>query len=188
MNKYALCLTLTCTFIGAQSHAQERLKWESMEAIEIRGSVLSQPGFSHLPKGGPDDHALALNIWDKELKTVDAALFPSVLQKTFNFEGKQYTFSILNSSFQDCEPPANGKDVVDMYSICPLKVGRIDEKTFETNLSVHKNYCFLLVDNSPGDKTNETQFLWDKKTRTAYFRVIQYGKVVPACNRAIRIH
>ena len=34
---------------------------------------------------------------------------------------------------------------------------------------------------------NHTAVAFDAKTATAYFRVIQYGKHVPACDRGIRL-
>lgn len=157
-----------------------------MEVIVFRVAPSIKQSYSHLPQGGPDDYALAKNIWADEIKQIRDSFPISVLQKTINFQGKQYTFSILDSGFQHCIPPGNGKYMVDMYSTCPLKIGRIDEKTLETSLVVKNDYCFLLEGKT--DRTNETQFLWDKKNRTAYFRIIQHGVPVPACNRAIQLH
>jgi hypothetical protein len=104
-----------------------------------------------------------------------------------SLSGGQYTFSILSAAnAQGCTPPANGRGVVDMYSVCPLRVTQSGGGKSHTQ--EFPEYCHLYP--SPpafkGDVT-QTQMAFDAKSMMAYFRIIQRGKHVPACDRILRI-
>ena len=77
---------------------------------------------------------------------------------------------------------------MDMYSTCPMRfiaqhkgTGRIAQKDLP-------GYCFLHEDGEDAPLAkNHTEIAMDSKGETVYFRIIQHGKSVPACNRAIRL-
>ena len=50
------------------------------------------------------------------------------------------------------------------------------------------DYCLMFSDyEATPEAENHTEIAFDKQSKTAYFRVMQYGKYVPSCNRAIRL-
>ena len=88
--------------------------------------------------------------------------------------------------FDRCEPPGNGSAVTDMFSKCMVSLAIVGKTTL---VSRFDGYCFLHVDNDPNNplSKNHTEFAYDPRTATAYFRTMQHGKVVPGCNRAIQL-
>jgi hypothetical protein len=52
-----------------------------------------------------------------------------------------------------------------------------------------EGFCYLNIDNNPDTPLakNHTEFAFDARTETGYFRVIQHGKDVPSCHRAIKL-
>lgn len=160
------------------------LKWEQMR--EARFQDPPKPGAKALSK----DHAAAQAVWADEVKrSFDQAPAFSVgvlLAQARSARNTVLTFSLLSvMDFDRCEPPLNGKSVVDMYSKCLARVhvGQSPQPVMKE----FAGFCYLHIDNNPDTPLakNHTEFAFDAQTNTGYFRVIQYGKEVPACRRAI---
>jgi len=95
---------------------------------------------------------------------------------------------MFNSHNSNCIQPGNGSGMVDMYSTCPLRIIKFfgDSKNTEQNLPV--NFCMLYGDDPNNSRAkNHIEYGFDKRSGIVYLRTIQYGKVVPACNRALRV-
>ena len=166
------------------------LKWEMMKFVAFD----APPGF-YGETVTPAEKQLAGAIWQKEMAANTATtvtgkkMMSQILIHSFEDANFRYTFTSLYIPFQNgCEPPANGRDVVDMYSTCPMRfiaqhkgTGRIAQKNLP-------NYCFLSIDEEDARAVeNHTEIAMDSKGETAYFRIIQHGKAVSACNKAIRL-
>ena len=160
------------------------LKWEQMR--EVRFQDPPKPGARPLSK----DHAVAQAVWADEVKrSFDQAPAFSVgvlLAQARSARNTVLTFSLLSvMDFDRCEPPLNGKNVVDMYSKCLARVHV--GHTPQPVMKEFAGFCYLHVDNNPDTPLakNHTEFAFDAQTNTGYFKVIQYGKEVSACRRAI---
>ena len=103
----------------------------------------------------------------------------------------QLSFSIF-STIGACITPANGAGAYDAYLRCPAraKVIHLSAQGVPTWVAIHgfEDVCFYIQANNPDAplEQNHTEFAYDVATLTAYVRVIQYGKVVPACNRSFQ--
>ena len=175
------------------SHAQTKAtppinsnpQWEAMGIVTYNSENTDRA--DKIPPPSRANLNLANITWSKEI-TANKNLPSTVLISSVSHNDTQYTFSILSSaSAPGCLKPANGKNVTDMYSVCPMKVvafvGSDKPKAGQFN-----GYCHLYP--FPAEKAgakNETQFWFDHSTSTAYFRVIQNGQLVPACNKAIHV-
>lgn len=86
---------------------------------------------------------------------------------------------------EDCQRPGNGFREVDLYSRCRARV----ELEGQGKVVTHefKDFCYLNIDNDAENPLakNHTEVAADDKTGTVYFRVIQHGRPVPACNRSV---
>lgn len=180
------------------AHAQQKggvkfpkgLKWEMMKL-----AAFDAPPGLYKETASPDEKQLAAAIWAKEMAANTATTFDgkkmssSVLIYGFEDDNFRYTFTSLDIPFQNgCEPPANGWDVEDMYSTCPMRFIAQHKETKKVAQKDFPGYCFLHEDgeDAPLSK-NHTEIAMDSKGGTVYFRIIQHGKPVPACNRAIRL-
>lgn len=160
------------------------LKWEPMREVRFQDSP--KPGAKPLSK----DYAAALAVWSDEVKrSFDQAPAFSVgvlLAQARSARNSVLTFSLLSvMDFDRCEPPLNGKNVVDMFSKCLARVHV--GHTPQPVMKEFAGFCYLHIDNNPDTPLakNHTEFAFDVQTNTGYFRVIQYGKEVSACRRAI---
>lgn len=163
------------------------LKWEPMRAVEIR---LTPKPITR--SSGSKDEKIARAVWFDEVKRSEALVPPRnmfiLLAQARSARNEVLTFSLLDIlDFERCEPPLNGKDVVDMYSKCLARV-HVDRKPAPV-VKEFDRFCQLNIDNSEDAplKKNHTEFAFEPRTNTAYFRVIQYGKAVPACHRSIKL-
>jgi hypothetical protein len=162
------------------------LKWEPMR--EVRFQDPSKPGVKSLSK----DHEVAQAVWADEVKRsfeqAPAFSVGVLLAQARSARNTVLTFSLLNvMDFDRCEPPLNGKDIVDMYSKCLARVHV--GHTPQPVMKEFAGFCYLHIDTNPATPLtkNHTEFAFDPRTGTGYFRVIQYGKEVPACRRSIRL-
>lgn len=105
-------------------------------------------------------------------------------------DGPSYnvTASLIDFPFhfvEDCQRPGNGFKEVDLYSRCRARV----ELEGQGRVVIHefKDFCYLNIDNDAENPLvkNHTEVAADERTGTVYFRVIQHGKPVPACNRSV---
>lgn len=189
----ALGLTLLPMAQAQQSKVQfpKGLKWQTMPLV-----AFDFPGYH---EGTPAQRKLAKAIWGKEIDALpvndlDGRRYSSfILLSAFEDSKSRYAFSILSAAtaaYDKCEDPLNSSSPdTPMHSVCPMRITMEDKSTGQTKQQDFPNYCHLYVDDAQ-DKTasrNHTEIAIDDKTRTAYFRVIQYGKVAAECNRAIRL-
>lgn len=163
------------------------LKWEPMTVVGFN------TGTMQLPHASRAEINLARTIWEKEIESTGSGITPDskmasfILLKPYSVEGSQFVFSIFSSGFSNgCIPPANGRGIEDMYSVCPMRVTQMD-----SSKSVSKDfpeYCHLYPEpaEKPGE-INQSQIAFDRNTMTAYFRIIQHGKHVKSCDRTLRI-
>ena len=193
--KPALALALGLALLPA-AQAQQAvkfpagLKWEMMKLATFD----AYPGY-YAETVTPAEKQLAAAIWQKEVAantatTVTGAKMASaILIHSFENADFRYTFTSLDLPFQNgCEPPENGRNVVDMYSTCPMRFIAQHKETKKVAQKDLPGYCFLHEDDdeTPLSK-NHTEIAMDSKGEVVYFRVIQHGKEVPACNRAVRL-
>ena len=74
-----------------------------------------------------------------------------------------------------------------LVEICPMRVLTLTSDGRE-RVRTHKGYCYLNDDNrQAGRPTDHTQAAFDPRTSTVYLRTIENGKVVPSCNRSIKL-
>ncbi|MFC7410358.1 hypothetical protein [Hydrogenophaga atypica] len=163
------------------------LKWERL--------VETTTNFDAKSESAPEKSdlmSLSQRVWSDEVQKAlksnpNTGIF--FLTARLNLIGKKGAISIAKFPFnyELCIPPANGKNAYDMFSMCNARVavsnGDINQ-VFQIS-----EICYLNIDfdtNNPVEK-NHTAVATDPKSSTIYLRVIQYGKSVPGCNRAIRL-
>jgi hypothetical protein len=145
------------------------------------------------PAQRPDQQQLAQSLWSDEIsKRASGETATPVFVLTHSQPLADLTLNVaiinLSDDYVRCEQPLNGKNVVDMYAKCLMRVSVSDGK--RAQVAQFNDFCYLYIDNSPKDAPlaqNHTEIAVDPKSSTAYFRVIQFGKTVRACNRAVRL-
>lgn len=191
----SLSFLVSLSFAGI-SNAQSTGKPVSFPA-NLKWSPMTLVGFNtgnmEIPHASRAEISLARSIWDKEIESTGPGIKPNtkspsfILLKAFSAGNEQFVFSIFDSGFSNgCIPPANGRGIEDMYSICPMRVTQMN--TTQSASQDFPEYCHLYPEpaEKPGE-INQSQIAFDANTMTAYFRTIQYGKHVAACDRTLRI-
>ena len=160
--------------------------------------TFSFPGYH---EGTPAQRKLARSVWGQDIDGLplndvrrDGSRFPAFVLLSPMFETQQFryvftTMSAAGAVYEHCEDPPNSAGAeTPMYSICPMRVVIEDKASGKRTQQDFPRYCHLFVDDpdQPAAR-NHTAVAFDAKTATAYFRVIQYGKPVPACDRGIRL-
>lgn len=166
----------------------------------LHWEVMGRVSFGYKPKayGTPAERGLAKQLWQKELSAPGfnnpAQTFPAfILLSGFRDGANRYYFTALSaaaSAYPACEPPPNGGDAsTPTYDTCPMRVIVENTSTKERTQQDFPKYCIQFGYDEPDSPVaqNHTEIALDSKTRTAYFRVFQYGKPVPQCNRAINL-
>lgn len=160
-------------------------QWEAMGVVTFNADNLDK--INKVPRPNNVDLNLARIVWGKEIaQNKDLPSF--VLISSVNHNGTQYTFSILSSATAPgCIPPANGKNVTDIYSVCPIRVSSVNSSN-QAKQGQFNGYCHVypFAPEKAGD-INQVQFWFDKANSVAYFRTIQAGQLVPACNKSIHV-
>jgi hypothetical protein len=161
------------------------LKWESMHYTS----------FNFQPDEGTLDPKIKAAVYILWKSKLDAMKIDSEKQKqephpAFVLTSSPYRgnfiFSMIFSAIENCVPPGNGSGMVDMYALCSMSI--FQANAAPVMVKEISNMCFLHSNDSdnPAAK-NHTEFSFHEASRTAYFRVIQYGKEVPVCNRTVRL-
>lgn len=180
----AAALAIGVSAQGVQAPAG--LQWQQMHSIWFNTTVFSSTGT-------PEEKELLGKIWAKEIsgsmKNQNGSLFPSsALIGNIEQNGIKIIFTMYNRAGSDCMQPGNGQGMVDMYATCPLRVIRLsgNDKPIVVDLPV--NFCMLDVDDEHNPRSkNHNEYALDARAGVIYLRTIQYGKVVPACNRALQV-
>lgn len=163
------------------------LKWERL----VETTVNFDAKYARAPED-QELKSLSQRLWadevDKSLKN-NPSTGVFFLSRKIDLNGYKALFSIADVplNYDLCMPPANGKDAYDMFSVCKARL-------FLTNGKLNQSFeipevCYLNIDNDKNNpiEKNHTAVATDAKSSTIYLRVIQYGKTVPGCNRAIRL-
>ncbi|RRD56515.1 hypothetical protein EII20_10830 [Comamonadaceae bacterium OH2545_COT-014] len=186
-----------CLAGGAQAQTQlpgkvkfpAGLKWQTMAWVTFD---------SPTPSGTEQQRQLAKAIWGKEIESIplndflkNGTKYPSqVLISGFESNALRYVFTSFaagHAFYPACEdPPNSGAADTPTYSLCPMRVVVEEKGSGRKKHQDFLNYCHLHFDDpdAPAAK-NHTEVA--VTGNTAYFRVIQYGKHVPECDRAIRL-
>jgi len=167
------------------------LQWQMMPVVSFNFPVKS---------GTPAERRLAEQVWKKELADLPSREFHDrvsqypafILVGAVEDQARRYIFSGLSAAYvayPECENPPNGGDEhTPTWSTCPMRVVVQDKATGAKLMQEDfPDYC-LLSSHGPDDppSENRTELAFDHTTKTAYFRVLQYGKHVKSCDRAIR--
>lgn len=187
-----------CSTVYAQSPAfisagektnapRAALKWRPMALASFNYGSIDVPNVSRL------DMNLARTIWGKEINSTqidstDGSRLPAFVLISSERLGKvQYTFTIFSSANAiGCIAPGNGRGVEDIYKTCPMRVTEF--KGEQSNTQEFQNYCHIypFPPDRPGD-INQAEFAFDETNMIAHFRVIQHGKHVKTCDRALKL-
>ena len=169
------------------------LKWERMRDVATNFAPADPK--TPVVKFLPSDLATVNVIWHDLIaaKAEKAPIFNMLIANT-SLHGRSLVFSQVDLlDFTRCEPAANGRSVVDVYSKCLARVAiGGPDKSAPPQIREFDNFCFVM---SPWETKeeqrfralNQVQFSFDPATATAYFRLIQHGAPVPACNRSIKL-
>ena len=162
--------------------------------VGLKWQVMHYASFNFQPDEGsldPKMKAVAYALWQSKLDAmkIDAEKQKQKPNPAFVLMSSPYRsnfiFSMIFSAVANCIPPGNGAGMVDMYPICSMSIFRIDAAPVK--VKEISDMCFLHFNDSdfPVAKYH-TEFAFDEANGAAYFRVIQHGVEVPACNRMIR--
>lgn len=172
------------------------LKWEMMSHVAFNYPPFPESATS------PELRKTAEHIWAKELDALPTDTFPKagggtrtgkypafILMSSNESDNIKHVFSIMDAGpYDKCEHDHSSE-----YSVCVMRMVTEDKKTGKTQQRDYKNFCFLhlLSDDGASEdentKNNHTEIAFDKKSKTVYFRIVQDGKVVPACNRQVSL-
>lgn len=167
------------------------LQWQTLDLI---GFNYNPPGF----EGTPAERKEAEAIWGKTMDGFpvdksDGKKWPVfIIQKTIDTPTRRYVFSSLDAAptvYPLCGFAINSSNPdTPIYVPCPMRVVIQDKGTGATAQQDFPDYCVIATNNPDQPKSrNYAQVALDGKTNTAYYRIVQYGKPVPECNRAIRL-
>ena len=163
------------------------LKWEQMREVVYWYTPTRKKESQRATDAGQADAIWADEIRKAEKQKLPVNLFV-LLANAKSSTGVPLTFSLLDLlDFERCEQSMGGKDSVDQYSKCLARVAVGTQP--KSHVVEFNGFCHLNIVGSkdnPNEK-NHTEFAFDTHTNTGYFRVIQYGKEVSACRRAIHL-
>ena len=186
---------LLATSAMAQSAVKQfpsGLKWETMGLV---GFNYKGTGY----EGTPADRTLAWSVWGP---TIEAFPLNShfgnnkwpafVIVAAFENNKSRYVFTSMRAAavaYPACEDAINSSDPnTPIYTNCPLRVIKQDKASGQTLQSDFSPFCNMSINHSDQPKSrNYEQIAMSADGKTAYFRVVQYGKPAPECNRAIKL-
>lgn len=169
------------------------LKWERMRTVIVDPSLANSP--TPLVPVRPEDVVAAKRIWSDVVASATAkgksADFDSQIS-TATYKGTPIAFSLITlpRDFERCEAALNGKNVVDVYSKCLARVAigpMRNPHVVEFSGFCYADSVFATREELQFREETQNQFAFDEKGGIAYFRLLQHGKLVPACNRMIKI-
>lgn len=166
------------------------LKWATMSVVALN---LNAPEFPSTPA----ERELAWSIWKTTIESFPAGgpggKWPAfVMLKAFESKTKRYVFSSLSAAavaYPQCEDARNSKEpTTPIYTICPMRVVVEDKASGQSTRLDFPRFCNIFANDSDNPRSrNYGQVAISPDGKTAYFRVVQYGKPAPECNRAISL-
>lgn len=186
---------MLATAVTAQSQVVKQfpanLQWETMSLV---GFNFDYPGY----EGTPAERKLAWLIWGP---TIDA--FPRrddgkkwaafVILNAFENNSHRYVFSSMGAAsvvYPQCEDAINSKNPnTPIYTYCDLRVAVQNKATGKAVYQDYPRFCHIASNDKDQPKSrNYEQVAISQDGKTAYFRVVQYGKPAPECNRSITLN
>ena len=187
------------TLLGGQAvNAQARSKPADAPAPGLKWSLMPMIAFDYGPgkyKGTPDKSKLLGTIWADVLKSIpyidsDGRKFPSfvIYSEPIDLGDSTVVFTSLSAAraaYGKCEDSVNP----DLFSICPMVMVKQNKATCKATRTEFNNFCHLYYEDPPAQTVegNHVQMAFDASKGRAYFKVIQYGKHVPSCDRVVSV-
>lgn len=168
------------------------LSWKTMGLV---GFNYNYPGY----EGTPAERELAWAIWGPTIEAFpentyakDKKWSASVILAGFENDVERYVFSSMDAAsvvYPGCEDAINSKDPnTPIYTNCPLRITMQNKRTGQAIQRDVLPFCHLATNDADQPKSrNYVQVAVSSDTKLVYFRVVQYGKPAPECNRAIRL-
>ncbi len=167
------------------------LQWETMDLLALN---LDAPEFA----GPKAQHELARSIWTSTIDNFPQGgpmgKWPAfILLKAFESQSHRYIFSAMSAAaaaYPKCEDAINSKDTATpIYTLCPMRFVLQDKSSQKSVQQEFPGFCTIFANSTNNPKSkNYQQVAISQDGKTAYFRVVQYGKPAPECNRAIRLN
>lgn len=169
----------------------KHLKWQTMDLVSFNFNF---PGYESTPA----QRELAKSVWGETMASLPqngprGGPWPVfIIQTVIDAGAYRYVFSSLRTAgavYPMCEDPPNSSAIeTPIYAICSMRVVIQNKASGRTTQQDFPRYCTMTTNDSDQPKSrNYAQVALDAATNTAYFRVVQYGKPAPECNRAIKL-
>lgn len=169
----------------------DKLDWQTMSLLAFN---YDYPGYT----GTKGERELSWAIWGPTIEAypkfdADNNEWPSfIILKGFEDSVRRYIFSSMgaaSAAYRRCSDAVNSKNPdTPIYTICPMRLIVENKTTGESDQFEYDNFCHIASnDKDQPISKNFEQVAVDSATKTAYFRVVQYGKPAPECNRAIKL-
>lgn len=178
--KILLISTTSVVLTNALADTKSNDSWKPFREV-----VFDAPAFPST--GSTNDRVLLQEIWSKELKArriaPDGQKFAAfTLIGNIQSQANELVFSFYNGAGSGtCEFAANGAGAHDIYTLCTMRL-IVNKGQRVINLP---NYC-MLYGGSDHDK-NRLEYRFNQMQQAIEFRAWQYGKIVPACNRTLKL-
>lgn len=101
-------------------------------------------------------------------------------------EGKVIFSMFAATGNMFCQDAPNGAAVKDIYSICTMRVIAWPARPALRAIEL-SGYCMLFANTDPSQNRVEYRIEQTQPAPTIRFRAWQFGKIIPACNRAMRL-
>jgi hypothetical protein len=164
------------------------LQWQWMDKVYFN-PIKGYPDAS-----SPEERSLMSQIWAKEIKTLqspgdNSPMLGTALSGSVVNDGIRVLMTMFNSFNSNCIQPGNGRGMYDNYATCPLRLIRFNADNRISQQDLPVQFCMLDGLGTPDDTRakNHIEYGFDQRSGLVFFRTIQYGEIVPACNRALRI-
>jgi len=164
------------------------LKWEWMHDVELDAN----PNLFTASASDQEQNLLS-KIWAKEIKATgymkNGSPYASfAVIGTIEHQDTKVILTMFNSYNSSCIQPGNGRAMEDIYATCPLRIIRFSANNQITEQNLPVNFCMIYGDDQHAPRAkNHAEYAFDERSGTVYLRIIQFGKIVPECNRAVRI-
>lgn len=186
---------ILATAVTAQSQVVKQfpagLQWETMDLLAFN---LNAPEFA----GTPAQRELARAIWQPTIDSFSPrdsmGKWPAfVLLKAYESPSHRYVFTAMSAAaaaYSKCEDAINSRNpTTPIYTICPMRVVVQDKVSGKSGQREFERYCTIFANDPDNPKSkNYQQVAISQDGKTAYFRVVQYGKPAPECNRSITLN
>lgn len=177
--------------VGGKVVFPKNLKWQTLDLLAFN---YRSEGY----EGTPDQRKLAEAIWGKTMESLQGrgpvnGHWPAfIIQTTVDAGAYRYVFSSMSAAgaaYPVCEDPPNSSAInTPIYAVCPMRVVIQNKADGKSTQQDFPNYCVITTNHKDQPKSrNYAQIAFDAQSRTAYYRVVQYGKPAPECNRAIKL-